>query len=70
MSDKRRFLSLHDTVGAMGVKSWKSRASEDELERLEVLSGPAIIPFKTVLFVDLCKAYMLASKERLTLDKI
>ena len=45
------------------LKSWKYRASEDKLERLEVLSGPAIIPFETTLFVDLCKAYMLASKD-------
>ncbi len=45
------------------LQSWKYRASEDKLEPLEVISGPAIIPFETTLFVDLCKAYMLASKD-------
>ena len=45
------------------LQSWKYRASKDKLERLEVISGPAIIPFETTLFVDLCKAYMLASKD-------
>ncbi len=45
------------------LQRWKYRASEDKLERLEVISGPAIIPFETTLFIDLCKAYMLASKD-------
>ena len=45
------------------LQSWKYRASEDKLERLAVISGPAIIPFETTLFIDLCKAYMLASKD-------
>ena len=45
------------------LQSWKYRALEDKLERLEVISGPAIIPFETTLFVDVCKAYMLASRD-------
>ncbi len=45
------------------LQSWKYRASADKLERLEVIYGPAIIPFETILFIDLCKAYMLASKD-------
>jgi len=45
------------------LKTWVYRASMDELDRLEVLFGPPIIPFETNLFVDVCKAYMLASRD-------
>lgn len=45
------------------LKTWIYRASRDELDRLEVLFGPPIIPFETNLFVDVCKAYMLASRD-------
>lgn len=45
------------------LKTWVNRASRDELDRLEVLFGPPIIPFETNLFVDVCKAYMLASRD-------
>lgn len=45
------------------LKTWRYRASRDELERIEVVSGPPIIPFETNLFVDVCKAYMMASRD-------
>jgi len=45
------------------LKIWIHRASRDKLSRLEVISGPPIIPFETSLFVDVCKAYMLASRD-------
>ena len=45
------------------LKIWKDRAVEDKLERFEVLSGPPIIPFEATLFVDLCKAYILANRD-------
>lgn len=45
------------------LESWKNRALDDKLERLEVLYGPPIIPFEASLFVDLCKAYTLANRD-------
>ncbi len=45
------------------LKSWVNRALEGKIERLNVISGSPIIPFETNLFVDVCKAYMLANKD-------
>ena len=44
------------------LKEWKNRALEGKIERLEVISGPAIVPFEASLFVDVCTAYMEAAE--------
>lgn len=46
------------------LKDWILRASNDEIEKIDVLFGPTIIPFKASLFVDICKAYIFANNNK------
>lgn len=45
------------------LKEWILRASSTETNKIEVVFGSPIIPFEASLFVDVCKAYILASND-------
>ncbi len=45
------------------LKDFVDKASTNEIEQIRVMSGPAIVPFQTSLFIDICKAYILANDD-------
>jgi len=42
------------------LKAWAIGAEASKLPKIKGVSGPAFIPFEATLFVDLCKAYVMA----------
>ncbi len=46
------------------LKEWILWATNEKIKPIEVLFGPAIIPFKASLFVDICKAYISANNDK------
>ena len=46
------------------LKEWILWATNEKIKPIEVLFGPAIIPFKASLFVDICKAYIAANNDK------
>ena len=46
------------------LKEWILWATNEKIKQIDVLFGPAIIPFKASLFVDICKAYIAANNDK------
>ena len=46
------------------LKEWILWATNEKIKPIKVLFGPAIIPFKASLFVDICKAYISANNDK------
>jgi hypothetical protein len=46
------------------LKEWILWATNEKIKQIDVLFGPAIIPFKASLFVDICKAYISANNDK------
>ena len=46
------------------LKEWILWATNEKIKPIKVLFGPAIIPFKASLFVDICKAYIAANNDK------
>lgn len=46
------------------LEEWIFRASEDKLARIGVKNAPAIVPFEANMFVDVCKAYIMAKNDK------
>ena len=46
------------------LKEWILWALDDKNEKIKVLYGPDIIPFKASYFVDICKAYIFANNDK------
>lgn len=45
------------------LKEWAIGAETSNLPKIKGASGPAFIPFEATLFVDLCKAYVMAQND-------
>ena len=50
------------------LKEWILWATNEKIKPIEVLFGPAIIPFKASFLVDICKAYILANNDKALLE--
>ena len=46
------------------LKEWILWATNEKIKQIDVPFGPAIIPFKASLFVDICKAYIAANNDK------
>ena len=46
------------------LKEWILWATNEKIKQIDVPFGPAIIPFKASLFVDICKAYISANNDK------
>ncbi|OCL82068.1 P63C domain protein [Arcobacter porcinus] len=50
------------------LKEWVLWATSEKIKQIDVLFGPAIIPFKASFLVDICKAYILANNDKALLE--